>query len=271
MNSSIFKDVHVLIKGAGDLASGVAARLWRCGFPIVMTELAQPLVVRRSVAFAEAIYENQVEVEGILALRASKAEQIQAAWDQRAIPVIVDPDGDMLVGISPRVVVDGRLAKRNLSTRIDEAPLVIGLGPGFQAGLDVHAVIETNRGHFLGRVLWNGNAQPDTGQPGLVNGYGRERVIYAPVEGTFSAGLPIGSRLAQGDMVGMIGETPVIASLSGVLRGLVHDGLPVQPGMKVGDIDPRGVVEYCCTISEKALAIGGGVLEAILTHLNQNS
>ena len=264
---SLFENVPVLIKGAGDLASGVAARLWRCGFPAAMTELDKPLVVRRTVSFAEAVYEGQVRVEDLVGRRASSASQVDHLWREKIIPVIVDPDASILTDLRPQVVVDAILAKRNLGTRIDEAPLVIGLGPGFRAGLDVYAVIETNRGHSLGRVIWQGSAQPDTGVPGEVGGVRQERVIHAPCEGIFMGGVPIGSRVQKGERVGMVGESSVHSPLTGVLRGLVHDGLIVQPGMKIGDVDPRGIVEYCWTISEKALAIGGGVLEAILVYL----
>lgn len=263
----MFDDVRVLIKGAGDLATGVAARLWRAGFPIVMTELAQPLTIRRSVAFAEAVYEGQTRVEEMSARRVENMAEAQATWKENVIPVVVDEDGALVATFRPDVVVDAIVAKRNLGTQIAAAPFVVGLGPGFTVGHDVHAVVETNRGHYLGRVLWSGTAQPDTGVPGEIGGVGHARVMYAPAEGVFTHRLKIGSRVTKGDLVGMVDHTSVIAPTSGVLRGLIHDGVHVSPNLKVGDIDPRGVAEYCWLISDKALAVGGGVLEAILTYL----
>jgi xanthine dehydrogenase accessory factor len=171
--------------------------------------------------------------------------------------------------LRPEVVVDATMAKQNRGTRLDEAPLVIGLGPGFTVGVDVHVVIETNRGHYLGRALWSGSAQADTGTPGTIAGMQRERVVRAPVDGVFTGSRQIGEQVHSGDTLGWVDKTPVPAPLSGVLRGLIHDGVWVDQGLKIGDIDPRGEVNYCFTISEKSLAIGGGVLEAILVHLQK--
>jgi xanthine dehydrogenase accessory factor len=265
----MFSDVRVLIRGAGDLATGVAARLWRAGLRVVLTELEKPLTVRRTVAFSEAVYEGETTVEELTARRVESAAHVETAWRENVIPVIVDPQAQSLAVLRPRVVVDAILAKRNLGTRIDAAPLVIGLGPGFTAGQDVHAVVETQRGHYLGRVLWQGSAQPDTGVPGEVQGIGQERVIYSPADGVFQhrQAMGIGAMVNQGDIVGLVGQTPVAAPFSGVVRGLIHDGVCVQAHVKIGDIDPRGNVDYCSTISDKALAVGGGVLEAILIHL----
>jgi xanthine dehydrogenase accessory factor len=264
-----FEDCRVLIKGAGDLATGVAWRLWRAGFPVVMTELAQPLALRRRVAFAEAVYSGETTVEGLTARRIEGASAVLEAWRQRVIPVIVN--GEWTVGerINPEVVVDARMAKQNRGTHLDEAPLVIGLGPGFSAGLDVHVVIETNRGHYLGRALWSGSAQADTGTPGAVAGVQVERVLRAPINGVFASSRQIGDLVQAGDTLGWVEQTRVLAQVSGVLRGLIHDGIWVEQGLKIGDIDPRGEIEYCYTISEKSLAIGGGVLEAILYHLQK--
>lgn len=265
----MFDNVRVLIKGAGDLGTGVAVRLWRAGFRVVMTELEQPFAIRRTVAFSEAVYDGETTVEGLVARRVRNATEIEAAWNKDVIPVLVDPKGESVAALKPEVVVDAILAKCNLGTRIHDAPLVIGLGPGFTAGQDVHAVIETNRGHYLGRVLWTGSTQPDTGVPGSVNGIGPERVIYAPAEGTFMHRQVIGTVLNGGEIVGWVRQTPVVAPISGVLRGLIHDGVCVNTRMKIGDVDPRGVVDHCWTISDKALALGGGVLEAILVHLRR--
>ena len=263
----MFDNVRVLIKGAGDLATGVAARLWRSGFPVVMTELAQPLTIRRRVAFSEAVYEGEITVEELTARRISDASEIETAWREKKIPVFAECHGSCVAAVKPDVLVDAILAKRNLGTRIDDAPFVIGLGPGFTVGQDVHAIVETNRGHYLGRVLWSGRAQPDTGVPGDIAGFGRERVVYSPASGVFEARLGIGSLVKPGDVIGLVGQTPVLAPIAGVVRGLIHDGASVPAQLKIGDVDPRGVVEHCCTISDKALAIGGGVLEAILMHL----
>ncbi len=260
----MFDDTLVLIKGAGDLATGVAARLWRSGFRVVMTELEQPLTIRRTVAFSEAVYAGVTTVEGLTARRVARAADVEAAWREGEIPVWVDPHGRCAADLRPWVVVDAILAKRNLVTRLDEAPLVIGLGPGFTAGVDVHAVVETNRGHYLGRVLWAGSAEPDTGTPGQIGGVGRQRVIRSPVEGVFEHRKAIGDLVEAGEVVGVVGQTPASAQISGVLRGLIHDGVYVVSNIKIGDVDPRGNVEYCWTISDKALAIGGGVLEAIV-------
>jgi len=265
----MFDDVRVLIKGAGDLATGVGARLWRCGFPVVMTELAQPLTIRRTVAFAEAVYEGQVTVEEITARRVTDLAEIESAWRANTLPILTGCDDACVGVIKPDVLVDATLAKRNVGTRITDAPFVIGLGPGFVAGQDVHAIVETNRGHYLGRVLWSGSAQPDTGVPGDIAGFGRERVIYAPADDVFEHRVEIGDEVRAGDVVGLAGQTPVLAPITGVLRGLIHDGVSVKAGLKIGDVDPRAVPDHCCTISDKALAIGGGVLEAILMHLRR--
>ena len=263
----MFEDCRVLIKGAGDLATGVAWRLWHAGFPLVMTELPQPLALRRCVAFAEAIYTGETSVEGITARRVESASAVAETWAQGVIPVIVDSQATLLADLGPQVLVDAIMAKKNLGTHLDDAPLVIGLGPGFTAGVDVHVVIETNRGHYLGRALWSGSAQPDTGAPGLITGLDRERVVRAPTRGVFHASRKIGDQVSAGDRLGEVDHAPVLAPLSGVLRGLVHTGVLVENNLKIGDIDPRGDSNYCYTISDKALAIGGGVLEAILVYL----
>lgn len=265
----MFEAYRVLIKGAGDLATGVAWRLWRVGFPVAMTELAQPLAIRRCAAFAEAVYAGETTVEGVTARRVESPAAVEEAWAQGFIPVLVDAAASLLAYLRPEVIVDATMAKQNRGTRISDAPLVIGLGPGFTAGVDVHVVIETNRGHYLGRALWSGSAQPDTGTPGNVAGATRERVVRAPATGVFRGSRRIGDQVQGGDVLGWVDQTPVLAPLSGVLRGLIHDGVWVDLGLKVGDVDPRGEARHCYTISEKSLAIGGGVLEAILVHLRQ--
>jgi len=246
----------------------VAYRLHRAGMQVVVTELSQPTVIRRAVSLAEAVYEGQAVVEGLRARLVQDAREARRALAAGVVPVLIDPQADITTQLRPRVVVDARMAKRNLGTRLDEADQVIGLGPGFVAGRDVHAVIETARGHHLGRVLLVGEAAPNTGVPGTVGGQSARRVLYAPADGAFHALKRIGDPVAEGDVVAQVDDRPVQALLSGVLRGILHDGLAAHRGMKVGDIDPRGVRDYCFTISDKALAIGGGVLEAILCLLS---
>ena len=264
------KYLLILIKGAGDLGTGVAYRLHRVGMQVAATELVQPTVIRRAVSLAEAVYEGEVAVEGLVARLAHDIPGAKQALAAGAVPVLVDPQIDIIKELRPQVVVDARMAKRNLGTQLDEADLVVGLGPGFVAGRDVHAVIETARGHYLGRVLLAGGAAPDTGVPGSIGGESARRVLYAPADGVFHALKRIGDPVAEGEMVAQVNDLPVKALLSGVLRGILRDGLIVRHGMKVGDTDPRGVRDYCFTISDKALAVGGGVLEAILFTLQQN-
>ena len=265
----MLEHIPVVIKGGGDLATGVAHRLHRAGMQVVVTELAQPTVIRRAVAVASAVYEGQVEVEGLVARLAESDEEIRAALAKGQVPVVIDPRGEVLTRLRPTVVVDAIMAKRNTGTRITDAPIVIGLGPGFTASLDVHAVIETNRGHYLGRVILSGSAEPHTGVPGPTAGFTAERVLRAPCEGTFTGKRRIGDPVEAGEVVASVAGRPVEAKISGVLRGLLADGLSVKAGMKVGDVDPRGVREHCFTISDKARAIGGGVLEAVLYLLSR--
>lgn len=257
----------VLIRGAGDLASGVAWRLHRCGFPVAMTELAAPLVVRRTVAFAEAVYSGETFVQGTHARRAADAATALDLIAHGVIPVLVDPAAACRAELRPQVVVDAIMAKVNTGTAIDDAPLVAALGPGFTAGIDCHAVIETNRGHDLGRVLWQGPAEPDSGLPGEVGGYRGARVLRAPVDGHVRGRVPIGSVVEEGQVIAHIGDLPVSAPFKGVLRGLIHPSASVRTGTKIGDLDPRAEPRHCFTISDKSLAAAGGVLEAILTWL----
>ena len=260
----MLEDILIVIKGGGDLATGVAHRLHRAGMPVVVTELAQPTVIRRAVAVASAVYEGQMEVEGLVARLVESDQEIRAVLDVGQAPVVIDPRGEAITRLRPTVVVDAVMAKRNTGTSIADAPIVIGLGPGFTAGADVHAVIETNRGHYLGRVILAGSAEPHTGVPGPTAGFSVERVLRAPCEGTFMGNRHIGDPVEAGEVVASVAGEPVVAKISGVVRGLLADGLSVKAGMKVGDVDPRGVREHCFTISDKARAIGGGVLEAVL-------
>ena len=254
----------VLVRGAGDLATGVAHRLYRSGFPVVMTEIARPTVIRRPVAFAEAVYDGRQEVEGITARLAAGLSDVMEILEEGEIPLLIDPRAETALRLKPATVVDAIMAKHNLGTRITDAPLVIGLGPGFTAGEDVHAVVETNRGHDLGRIILMGGAEPDTGTPGLIAGYGRERLVRAPADGVFEAVAVIGSQVEAGEALGEVDGCPVTAPIAGALRGLIRGGITVTRGQKMGDVDPRRRVEYCYTISDKARAIAGGVLEAVL-------
>lgn len=254
----------VLVKGAGDLATGVAHRLFRCGMQVVMTEVQQPTVVRRSASFAEAVYESSHSVEGVTACLVGTATRAREVLQQGQIPVLVDPRAEEAQKLKPAVLVDAVMSKINTGTKITNAPVVIGLGPGFTAGVDVHAVVETNRGHHLGRVILSGSAQPNTGIPGPVGGYTRERLLRSPADGIFIPCVDINSQVQAGDILGYVDNQPVRAGISGLLRGFIRGGIPVRRGLKIGDIDPRGNIEYCYTISDKARAVAGGVLEAIL-------
>ncbi len=256
-----------VVKGAGDLASGVAYRLHRVGFAVVLTEIPAPTVVRRPVSFAEAVHFGRWTVEGVEAVRASDAGEAVAITAQGRVAVVVDPRAEIVGVLKPSLLVDAIIAKRNLGTRRDLAPAVVALGPGFTAGLDCHAVIETMRGHSLGRVIYSGAAIPNTGIPGEVGGFGAERVLRAPASGVFTGSVAIGDTVAAGDVVGHVEGTSVRSNISGVVRGLLRDGVEVTPGFKVGDVDARAEREHCFTISDKALAIAGGVLEAAGTLL----
>jgi xanthine dehydrogenase accessory factor len=260
----IFNHVLILIKGAGDLASGVAYRLKRAGFPLMMTELPTPLMVRRAVCFGEAVYTGKTTVEGITARRVDTPAQARDLTATGIIPVLVAPQPDAAQQLHPAVLVDAIMAKRNTGTTLADAPLVIALGPGFSAGQDCHAVIETNRGHWLGRVIYAGSAQADTKTPGPVKGHQTDRVLRAPASGHVLPAAALGQIIEPGQLIATINGVPVVAPFGGVLRGLIHPSVPVTPGLKIGDLDPRGVVEHCFTISDKSLAVGGGVLEAVL-------
>jgi len=256
----------VIIKGAGDLASGVAHRLWRSGFNLVMLELPRPLVVRRTVSFATAVYEGSAVVESVEARLCPTVEKAPELIKKRIIPVLIDPRGDSLSFLQPKILVDAVMAKKNLGTCINNAELVIALGPGFTAGKDVHAVIETRRGHKLGCVIDRGTADADTGEPGEIAGFAMERLLRAPADGIFKPHKMIGDTVIKGETVALVDRNPVYTQIDGLVRGLLYPGLQVKKGMKVGDIDPRGETVDFCSISDKARAVGGGVLEAILNH-----
>src|SRR5258707_1149356 len=265
--------ILVALKGAGDLATGVMHRLSRAGFAVMATELPQPTVLRRTIAFAEAVMLGQMAVEGLTAVRASSAEEIQEALARGFVPIVVDPDGTMLSQMQPRVLVEATLSKYNSGISPGDAPIVIALGPGYEAGKDGNAAFDTNRGPNLGRVYLQGCAEPDTGVPGTIGGYGIERILRAPCAGTLYGLRQIGDQVQEGETVAVVNaddsSMPITAAISGILRGLVRDGLPVSTGMKVGDVDPRAIREHCFTISDKSRAVGGGVLEAIMYLLRQ--
>ena len=259
----------IVIKGAGDLASGVAHRLISAGFPLLMLELPRPMVVRRTVSFASAVFEGSIEVEGRQASLIGNISQVESCWDAGIIPVLVDPEGTSIRALKPQVLVDAVMAKRNTGTTINDAPFVIGLGPGFTAGEDVDAVIETQRGHQLGRVIYTGCAEADTGLPAKVQGYAAERLLRAPESGVFTSYKDIGEMVQEGETVAMVNETPLYANISGLLRGLLYTGVEVKKGVKAGDIDPRGKDIDWRTVSDKARAVGGGGLESIMHFITR--
>lgn len=252
----------ILIKGAGELASGIAWRLARCGLKVAMTDVQQPLAVRRAVSFCSAVYAGAWTVEGITARLVS----VPAEAGRGEIPLFIDPVGACAAVLKPFAVVDAIMAKRNTGTSLFDAPVVVAVGPGFTAGVDCHAVVETQRGHWLGRVYYQGSAIPNTGEPAERGGQSEGRIVRAPAAGRFSEAAAIGSQVAPGDLLGYVDGVPVRAAIAGVLRGLIYDGTPVTPHLKVGDIDPICEPERCHSISDKALAVAGGVLEALL-HL----
>ena len=269
MNALQWKKNLVIVRGGGDIATGTIARLYQCGFPLLILETANPSCIRRTISFCEAVTESEMMVEGMKAKKAASLEEAYEIYQQGGIPLMVDEEGLLIGAVHPAVVVDAILAKKNLGTKITDAPIVIGLGPGFTAGKDVHAVIETKRGHDLGRVIYEGTAIANTGVPGIIGGYGKERVIHAPVSGRWHGRKNIGEIVEKGEVLARVDEHPVTATISGVLRGMIREGYPVEKGLKVADIDPR-IAEKgnCYRISDKARCVAGGVLEAIL-HLEK--
>jgi xanthine dehydrogenase accessory factor len=264
----------LILRGGGDLASGVALRCLRAGLQSIITEIPQPLAVRRTVAFAEAMYTGLVKVEEATARRANTLEEVQSILQAHEIPVLCDPSCDIRHKLPPAVLIDARMMKHSPEIGREAAPLVIGLGPGFHAGENCHAVIETNRGHFLGRVIWNGTAQPDTGIPegvaaresAVQTTHQAERVLRSPRAGILNVYAEIGTIIEAGQPIAQVGNAMLCAPFRGLLRGIMHAGVFVQAGMKIGDLDPRCDPRHALYVSEKALAIGGGVLEAILSR-----
>lgn len=264
----------ILVRGGGDLATGTIYKLRQCGFDVLVLETENPSAIRRNVAFSEAVYQGSQTVEGMTCLLANSVAQARACLKEGALTMLIDPAGDCVETFRPLAVVDAILAKKNLGTRRNMAPITVALGPGFTAGVDVDAVVETKRGHNLGKVRYSGSAAPNTGVPGIIGGYGKERVIHSPAAGILRNVAKITDTVTQGQTIAFVetadGQVPVLASLTGLLRGLIRDGYPVTKGFKIADIDPR-TEEYnnCFTISDKARCIAGGVLEAIL-HLKGN-
>lgn len=263
----LFEDHLVVLRGGGDLATGVAQRLHRAGFPIVVLELEHPLAVRRTVSLATAVIEGKVEVEDLEGVLVDSVDEAMRISAEGTIPVMVSPT---IPSLARSIVVDARLAKRNLDTSIEQAALVVALGPGFVAGVDCHAVVETMRGHHLGRVIWEGRAAPDTGVPGVVGGVSENRVLRADTEGEVRWDVEIGDHVTEGQRLGRISDREVMANTDGVVRGLITTSTLVSAGLKLGDIDPRGDRVACFEISDKSLSVGGGVLEAVLTWLNRS-
>lgn len=259
----------VIIRGGGDLATGVAVRLFRAGLSVIILEIDHPTVIRLPVSFARAVYEHKAVIEGVEAILIPSWRKAKDTIKQGKIPVLVDSEGHCIEKLSPDVLVDAILAKRNLGTKVGQAPLVIGLGSGFTAGQDVDVVIETMRGHNLGRVIYHGQAAPDTGIPGEVGGESIKRLLRAPAEGKIIPLRKIGELVKAGEVIAEVEGVPLKAEISGVLRGLIYPESWVTKGMKVGDIDPRGIREYCFTVSDKSRSIGGAVLEAICVYLNK--
>ncbi len=254
----------IVVRSGGDLATGVAHRLHRCGFKVLILEVPQPLVVRRAVSFAQAVIDGATTVEEVRAVKANDKDEIAAAWKKGAVPVYIDPAGDIIKELKPYAVIDATLAKRDTGMRMDMAPLTIALGPGFEAGKQVHVVIETMRGHNLGRLIFKGSALSDTGIPDPVQGHGAERVLRAPCSGSIQHVRDIGAAVKKDDVICRVNEQPVTAPFDGIVRGLIMNGRTVSQGLKIGDIDPQPALEHCYTISDKARALGGSVLEAIL-------
>ncbi len=256
----------ILVRGGGDLASGVILRLHHSGFHVIMAELSDPLTVRRLVSFSSAVHLGEFTIEDVKSVLVSSSEAALKILADHKVAIMVDPDATRLSSLYPVAIIDARMLKHDISSPLQDSPMLIGLGPGFTAGKNCHAVVETNRGPYLGRVYWRGACQEDTQIPEKVMGYSHERVLRAPAEGILHEVAKIGDVLNPNELIAIVEGQPVYAPFQGVLRGLVQDGLKVVKGMKIGDIDPRCDPQLCRIVSDKALAIGGGVLEALLSN-----
>lgn len=261
-------DPVVLIKGGGEVASGIAHRLFHTHFKVCLTETPHPKAISRGVTFSEAVYDGEKEVEGVVAKLVKSVGDIPKAWEENKVPIIVDPETTLRETLRPDVLIDAIMAKRNLGTRLVDAPLVIGLGPGFEAGRDVHAVVETNNSESLGKVIFDGEAEKDTGVPIAISGLTVERVLHSPEDGLFLANREIGDLVIADEVIAVVGRQAVKAPIGGVVRGLLRSRIPIERGMKLGEIDPVGNKEVCYRIRARVRAIAGGVLEAILMWFN---
>ena len=267
------RDDLIVVRGGGDLATGTIHRLWSAGLRVLVLEAEHPAAIRRQVSLCEAVYEGETTVEGLRAVRVESLEAAEAVWAENAVPVLVDPKGSCLKQARPAVLIDAIIAKKNLGTTREMAPLTIALGPGFVAGRDVDVVVETKRGHKLGRIIREGAAAPNSGVPGIIGGYGAERVIHAPEAGVFRNRHAIADLVTAGETIAVIempdgSEIPVTTQIDGILRGLLRDGYPVTRGFKVADVDPRrSELENCFLISDKARCIAGSVLELVAAEL----
>ena len=253
----------IIVRGAGDLATAVIIRLKRAGYNVLALETERPSVIRRTVSLAEAVYDKEAVVEGEKAVLIDSIPEVFQSFDSGLIPILIDENGSSIEALKPTVVVDAIIAKRNLGTKIDDAPLTIALGPGFTAGCDVDVVIETKRGHSLARIIREGSAIENTGVPGIIEGYGKERVIHSPADGVIRNMRKIGDIVKKDDIIAYVGPTPVMASIDGMLRGLIRTGYECHKGLKIADIDPRGDKAEYTTMSDKARSISGSVLEVV--------
>lgn len=262
--------MKVVIRGGGDLATGVAEVLYQSGFKILILDIEKPSSIRRSVCFSEAIYDGIIQVENIICKKVENENDIEKCWNEKIIPIMVDEKGEIIKKIKPNVVVDSIIAKKNLGTTKEMAPITIALGDGFEAGKDVDIVVETMRGHNLGRVITSGRAMKNTGIPGEIKGVSKDRVIYSLANGIFSSVKKIGDTVQKDEIIGYVGDVEIRGKISGVLRGIIRDGYEVTENMKIGDIDPRiEEKNNCFTISDKARSLGGAVLRAIMFRLKE--
>ena len=262
--------MKVVIRGGGDLATGVAEVLYQSGFKILILDIEKPSSIRRSVCFSEAIYDGIIQVENIICKKVENENDIEKCWNEKIIPIMVDEKGEIIKKIKPNVVVDSIIAKKNLGTTKEMAPITIALGDGFEAGKDVDIVVETMRGHNLGRVITSGRAMKNTGIPGEIKGVSKDRVIYSLANGIFSSVKKIGDTVQKDEIIGYVGNVEIRGKISGVLRGIIRDGYEVTENMKIGDIDPRiEEKNNCFTISDKARSLGGAVLKSIMFRLKE--
>lgn len=262
--------MKVVIRGGGDLATGVAEVLYQSGFKILILDIEKPSSIRRSVCFSEAIYDGVTKVENIICKKVENENDIEKCWNEKIIPIMVDEKGEIIKKIKPNVVVDSIIAKKNLGTTKEMAPITIALGDGFEAGKDVDIVVETMRGHNLGRVITSGRAMKNTGIPGEIKGVSKDRVIYSLANGIFSSVKKIGDTVQKDEIIGYVGDVEIRGKISGVLRGIIREGYEVTENMKIGDIDPRiEEKNNCFTISDKARSLGGAVLRAIMFRLKE--